>query len=139
MAASPRLARLLVLVLPFLAAATAALPPPDNWLSFRLVPTGNVVIASSLRVRWTAVTGGPISASPTIAGSTLYIGNNRGILDAIDVRTGRFLWTHHLDNALMSAPLLYRGFVIVGEGDQISGGSAPNRGRPNIRAMRRHG
>ena len=112
-------------------AATAFLPAatPDrsgDWVAFRMAPSNNAVIDGELRASWRVVTSGPISASPTLGGSTLYIGNNRGDLSAIDVRTGNVVWTRHLANALMSAPLLYRGKVIVGEGDEQSSGSAPD-------------
>jgi outer membrane protein assembly factor BamB len=105
---------------------TGAAPDlPGNWLAFRLAPSNNAVVDGPLRARWTLVSGAPISASPSLRGSTLYIGNNRGNLDAIDVRSGRIVWTRHLSNALMSAPLLYDNTVIVGEGDEQSTGSAP--------------
>jgi outer membrane protein assembly factor BamB len=97
-----------------------------NWLTFRMGPTNNAVLENpALHVTWKAVTGGPISASPTTDGDTLYIGNNTGYLNAIDLRTGQVLWTRHLPNALMSAPLLYKGLVIVGVGDELSTGSSP--------------
>jgi outer membrane protein assembly factor BamB len=110
-----------------LAAATAevVLARAGNWTQFRMVSTGNAVIPGSLSTTWRVTTGGPISSSPTLIGTTLYIGNNVGNLDAIDVRDGRVLWTYHARNALMSAPLLYNGLVIVGEGDEISTGAAP--------------
>jgi outer membrane protein assembly factor BamB len=120
------LARLLCLTI--VAETMVAGAPIDNrdWIAFRMSPTNNAVIEGENEVRWTTVTGASISASPTLGGSTLYIGNNGGNLNALDVRTGHVLWTRHLSNALMSAPLLYHGLVIVGEGDEQSSGSAPN-------------
>jgi outer membrane protein assembly factor BamB len=110
------------------AGTMVAAAPAENrdWVAFRMSPTNNAVVEGDNEVRWTVVTGAPISASPTLGGSTLYIGNNGGNLNALDVRTGQVLWRRHLSNCLMSAPLLYRGLVIVGEGDEQSSGSAPN-------------
>jgi outer membrane protein assembly factor BamB len=48
----------------------------------------------------------------------VYIGTNAGTLYAIRATDGRISWKHHAGNALMSAPLLYRGLVIVGEGNE---------------------
>lgn len=108
------------------AIARATQAPPEPWTQFRLDGTHNVVLAGSLSTSWTAVTGGAISSSPAVSGSTLYIGNNKGYLSALDLQTGQTIWTKHLSNALMSQPLLYDGLVIVGEGDEQSQGSAPN-------------
>jgi outer membrane protein assembly factor BamB len=122
----PRLAKVLLpLAAAIFLAGAATTTASQDWVAFRMAPTNNVVIDGPLRSQWKVVTGGPISASPSVGGSTLYIGNNRGILDAIDIRTGDVVWSRHLSNALMSAPLLYKGLVIVGEGDEQSMGSAP--------------
>jgi outer membrane protein assembly factor BamB len=97
-----------------------------NWLTFRMGPTNNAVVADPpLQVTWKTVTGGAISSSPTTDGTLLYVGNNTGYLNAIDLQTGNVVWTRHLPNALMSAPLLYNGLVIVGVGDELSTGSSP--------------
>lgn len=129
----PRIARLAWLAIPAVAcsaavAVAASLPAAQsaNWVAFRINPANNAVVDSDLHARWRVVTGAPISSSPTLSGTTLYIGNNHGDLNAIDVRTGAIVWKRHLANALMSAPLLHDGLVIVGEGDEQSMGSAPS-------------
>lgn len=97
-----------------------------NWLTFRTGPTNNAVVPDPpLKATWKTVTGGPISASPTTDGTLLFVGNNTGYLNAIDLRTGNVVWTRHLRNAVMGAPLLYNGLVFVGIGDESSNGSAP--------------
>lgn len=115
-----------------LRAIAAAFPMPGDWTQFRYDPSSNVAIDGSLQASWKVVTGGPISSSPTVEGSTLYDGNNRGWLYAIDTSDGHVLWKYHARNALMSEPLFYHGEVIVGEGDAISTGSAPHRVRVGI-------
>jgi outer membrane protein assembly factor BamB len=81
------------------------------------------VIRSHLKVQWQTSTDGRISASPTFAHGIVYVGTNAGTLYAIRVRDGRVVWKHHVANALMSAPLLYHGMAIVGEGNE----DTPNR------------
>lgn len=99
-----------------------------NWVTFRQGPTNNAVVSDPpLQATWKQVTGGPISASPTTDGTLLYIGNNTGYLNAIDLQNGNVVWTKHLRNAVMSAPLLYDGLVFVGIGDESSNGSEPGK------------
>jgi outer membrane protein assembly factor BamB len=109
-----------------LAMRAAADPLPGNWTTFRLNPSNNVVLDGTLDATWEAVTGGGISSSPTVSGNTLFIDNNAGFLNAIDLHSGRLLWRFHAANKLMSAPLLYDGLVIVGEGDETSASPVHN-------------
>lgn len=108
-------------------AATAAVNAPADWTQFRLQNSGNVAIAGTLRASWEKHTGGAFSSSPTLAGGILYIGDNKGLLSAIDPQTGRTLWTYRAANPIMSAPIVYGTAVIVGEGDENSPqGSSPS-------------
>lgn len=108
-------------------AATVALSTPTDWTQFRLEDSNNVALAGSLDTSWKKTTGGAFSSSPTLAGGILYAGNNKGLLSAIDPQTGRTLWTYRAANPIMSAPIVYRDAVIVGEGDENSPqGSSPS-------------
>lgn len=107
------------LAAPLLALAT-------GWTQFRLGPANNAVVAGWMETTWRIETGGQISASPTVVDGTLYVGNNNGQLYAIDAQSGRVLWTVKVPNPLMSAPLVYRDLVIVGEGDPTSRTSTPS-------------
>ena len=93
---------------------------PHEWTRFRLTPQNNVVIPGPARPRWTVETGAQISASPAIVDHRLFLGNNAGLLVALDVQSGRQLWSYQATSALMSNPLVYHGLVIVGEGNEIS-------------------
>ena len=88
-----------------------------HWTQFRAHASNNAVIGGNLKVQWEVVTDGRISASPTYAHGMVFIGTNAGTLYAIHASTGQIAWKHHVANALMSAPLLYRGLVIAGEGN----------------------
>jgi eukaryotic-like serine/threonine-protein kinase len=96
------------------------------WTQFRIGPDNNAVVDGTLETTWRTETGGQISASPTIIGDTLYIGNNNGWLYALDAATGQTRWKAHVTNPLMSAPLVYGDVVIVGEGDPTSRTSSPS-------------
>ncbi|HEX8828461.1 MAG TPA: PQQ-binding-like beta-propeller repeat protein, partial [Xanthobacteraceae bacterium] len=99
---------------------------PASWTQFRNGPDNNVVLGGDLETTWRIETGGQISSSPTVGDGTLYIGNNNGQLYAVDPTNGHVRWTAKVINPLMSAPLIYNGSVIVGEGDPTSQGSSPS-------------
>jgi outer membrane protein assembly factor BamB len=108
-------------------AATVTLATPDQWTQFRLQNSNNVAVSGTLQTSWHRATGGAFSSSPVIAGGVLYIGDNKGLLSALDPRTGRVIWTYRAANPLMSAPIVYGSTVIVGEGDENSpNGSSPS-------------
>jgi outer membrane protein assembly factor BamB len=88
-----------------------------GWTQFRMNSGHDATLPGTLRASWRVETHGAFSSSPTIAGSTLYIGNNSGALYALDVRNGRVLWMYRAASALMSNPLVWHGLVILGEGD----------------------
>jgi outer membrane protein assembly factor BamB len=108
----------------FLAVTMAIVAPA--WTQFRMGPQNNPVVGGRLETAWRVETGAQISASPSVANGTLYVGNNDGSLYAIDVASGQVLWKAHVPNPLMSDPLVYGDVVIVGEGDPTSRTSSPS-------------
>lgn len=111
----------------FAVASTPDVVSPPEWTQFRLQGSNNAVLPGTLETSWHIATGGAFSSSPTIAGGTLYIGNNSGTLFAINPATGRIKWTYKVSNPLMSAPIVYGDLVIVGEGNENS----PNGASPS--------
>ncbi|HLI97596.1 MAG TPA: PQQ-binding-like beta-propeller repeat protein [Candidatus Baltobacteraceae bacterium] len=108
-------------------AATLPVNAPAQWTQFRLQDGNNVALAGNLQASWTKKTGGPFSSSPTLSGGVLYVGNNNGVVSAIDPQSGKTLWSYHASNPIMSAPIVYGNAVIVGEGDENSPqGSSPS-------------
>jgi outer membrane protein assembly factor BamB len=100
--------------------AAGTLRSPHSWTQFRLNADNDAAIPGTLQVSWHIRTNGAFSSSPALVGTTLYIGNNAGTLYAIDVLTGRVLWTYHVHNPIMSAPIVYGDAVIVAEGNENS-------------------
>jgi outer membrane protein assembly factor BamB len=99
--------------------ARAAAAAGQSWTEFRMNGPNNPAIRGNLRAAWRVATDGSFSSSPTLAGSTLLIGNNAGTLYAIDVRNGHVLWTYRAHAPIMSNPVLWHGLAIVGEGDAM--------------------
>ena len=111
----------------FVGAESPPVRAPEQWTQFRLEGGNNVALDGSLSTSWKIVTGGGFSSSPTVADGVLYADDNQGLLSAVDVQTGKTLWRYRAGNSLMSAPLIYKGLVIVGEGDENSPqGSSPS-------------
>lgn len=94
-----------------------------GWTQFRGNPSNNAVIRGTLSVQWEVVTDGRISASPTFNAGTVFLGTNAGTLYAIRAASGQVRWKQHVARALMSAPLLYDGLVVVGEGNAATPGA----------------
>ena len=107
----------LALLLALMLAVSSLLDAPAEWTQFRLNAASNAVIPGTLSVRWTRMFRGGFSSSPTLAGGSLFVADNAGELAALDPVTGRTRWLFRAFNPLMSAPLVYRGLVIVGEGN----------------------
>lgn len=108
-------------------AQTVAVNSPNDWTQFRLQNSNNVAMTGTLETSWQIVTGGPFSSSPTLAGGVLYIGDNMGVVTAVDPKTGHTIWRYQASNPIMSAPIVYGSAVIVGEGDENSPqGSSPS-------------
>jgi polyvinyl alcohol dehydrogenase (cytochrome) len=88
-----------------------------------LINTSNV---KNLKVKWTFVTGGDVSATPTVSGNVVYVPDWAGNLFAIDKNTGAKIWQHKIaeyDGVTGSlsrvSPLVLSNEVVVG--DTISG------------------
>ena len=92
---------------------------PAAWTAFRWRGTLNAVLMpqASLAVSWTRYVGGAFSSSPTIAHGRLFVASNSGVVAALDLATGALGWSHKFSGPIMTAPLDWRGTVIVGEGD----------------------
>jgi eukaryotic-like serine/threonine-protein kinase len=64
------------------------------------------------RVAWTAATGAPIDALPSIWATTLYVATTSGSLLALDASSGSMLWEVPIVG-LPYSPAVTRGFVVV--------------------------
>lgn len=74
--------------------------------------------ASNGEIKWSFLTGGNVSASPTIWNGTVYFGSSDGKLYALDANTGSQKW-HYQTGAMInqSGPALVNGVIYVGSRD----------------------
>lgn len=94
--------------------------PVSSWTQFRHNVGNNDVVRGTLSTSWQVRTSGSFSSSPSVVDGIVYIGNNKGVLYAIDAASGRVRWTYRAKAPLMTNPLVIDGRVIIGEGNQIS-------------------
>ncbi|MDQ6696751.1 MAG: PQQ-binding-like beta-propeller repeat protein, partial [Actinomycetota bacterium] len=119
------------------AAAPAAAPPAQDWPTFlqsstrtaaTTDPNLTVANATALRPKWAAATGGPIATSPTIVGTTAYVGSWDGFEYAFDTGTGALKWKQNLGQTVApncnpptigvtSSATVSNGVLYVGGGD----------------------
>jgi polyvinyl alcohol dehydrogenase (cytochrome) len=78
--------------------------------------------AGSLAVQWTLTTGGDVSATPTVAGNTVYVPDWAGNLYALQRNTGQLQWSvqvPQLDGVpgavSRSSPAVHGNDVIIGD------------------------
>lgn len=111
-----------------IAATIAAAPAASaDWPNARLNPQNNALVgfASRAAPQWTFNVNGSVASSPSVRGTMLYIGTEQGTLYALDVRTGKVLWHHHVANDLNAVPIVSGNVVIAGEGNRDAVTYAP--------------
>ena len=72
--------------------------------------------AGTGRIDWKR-TIGPSESSPLVADGTVYLGDWRGIVYALDARTGKTRWTFRTGGRIKGAPALSGGTLYVGAYD----------------------
>jgi polyvinyl alcohol dehydrogenase (cytochrome) len=67
----------------------------------------------------------PVRSSPAVSGSTVYFGDNRGYLYALNRYTGALRWSLHVDShpsaQITGSPLIANGMVYIGVSSAESG------------------
>jgi polyvinyl alcohol dehydrogenase (cytochrome) len=99
------LAVVLVWAVPTTQPADAA-PPPGRWVTgghdhenTRANPAERILSRSSVRrlgVRWTAPTGGDVSATPAVVGNAVYFPDWGGYFHKLNARTGAEIWSRSI-------------------------------------------
>ncbi len=89
------------------------------------------VDAKTGREVWRVPMPSSVWSSPSIAGSTLYVGDTGGEAHALDARTGRTLWTFDTGGGIFGAPVPVDGAVLVTSSDgnlySLGAGGGPVR------------
>ena len=87
--------------------------------------------AANLAVQWQFTTGGDVSATPAVDGSTVYVPDWAGNLYAIDQKTGTQVWSHKISDytgiagdTSRATPALVGSYLIFGDQGGYHGGGA---------------
>ena len=91
---------------------------PGDWPGSRGGPslTGVAVgsLSDKLTLKWRVKTGSAIKSSPAIAGGVVFIGSGDDKVYAIELASGKPIWTHKAGGSVDSGPLVHDGRVYVG-------------------------
>jgi outer membrane protein assembly factor BamB len=104
-------------------AAPAAAASAGDWSAFHrggeLRGEAAPVGPPPMNVRWTYYTDesdpAGIEGGAAIVGDTVYVGDNRGKLHAVDLATGKRKWAYNSDNGFSTVPLVLNGRVYAGD------------------------
>ncbi len=117
------------------ASPAAEASAPDDWpvyganLAGTRVASDSIITAANvagLGHVWSVDAGGAVNATPVIAGGTVYVGSYSGTLLALDLVTGRTLWTYatgaavpepnlNVDLGILGSAAVAGGTVYVGD------------------------
>ncbi|HKH47521.1 MAG TPA: PQQ-binding-like beta-propeller repeat protein [Thermoanaerobaculia bacterium] len=93
------------------------------------------VDAKSGRELWRVPMPASVWSSPSIAGSTLYVGDTGGSVHALDARTGKTLWRFETGRGVFGAPVPLDGAVLVTSSDGNLYAIGAGQGGPVRRAV----
>lgn len=110
---------------PSVAPATlpAATLPAAGWPAANggggLTNTADPIAPPPYRVRWAyltnAVDRAGVEAGPSLAGDRVYVADARGTVHALDLNTGKALWTYTADDGFETTPLYSAGMLFLGD------------------------
>lgn len=68
-------------------------------------------------LRWSFKAGKPIKAGAAIAGGKVFVGDDAGIIHALNLADGEELWTFKTEGPVEATPLVLDGIVFIGSSD----------------------
>lgn len=87
-----------------------------SWPMYQANTTHNAVARTAEVLPWTYDSGSRINGGLSIAGDKLLLDTFAGDIIALRLTDGKALWISHVDNIVMSTPIVTDGMVIVGSG-----------------------
>lgn len=87
-----------------------------EWTQYQSAPNHNAVFQGSLDAKWQYSATGRVNGGLAFVDGVIYFGTFEHDVIALDAAQGRQLWSTHLQNVVMSTPVVVGGLVIVGTG-----------------------
>ncbi len=69
------------------------------------------------KLAWTTNVGKPVKASAAIAGGKVFLGDDIGIIHALDLGSGKEAWNFKTEGAIEATPLVFGSLVYLGSSD----------------------
>ncbi len=102
------------LLLPALAAA-------GDWPMHRGNPqlqgVSDLPAPAAAKLAWTFHAGKPVKSAAAIVGGQVFLGDDAGIVHALDLSTGKESWTFKTESSIEATPLVLNGVVYIGSSD----------------------
>lgn len=96
-------------------------PAKADWIMHRGGPQLQGVAAmpapAEPKVAWTFSAGKPIKSGAAIAGGRVFIGDDAGVVHALELATGKEIWTFKTEGAIEATPLVLNDVVYIGSSD----------------------
>ncbi len=77
----------------------------------------DIVAPAKAELAWTFTAGKPIKGAAAIARGRVFVGDDAGILHAVDLASGKEQWSFKTESAIEATPLVLDGTVFVGSSD----------------------
>lgn len=77
----------------------------------------DVAAPAKAELAWTFTAGKPIKGAAAIAHGRVFVGDDAGILHAVDLASGKEKWSFKTESAIEATPLILDGTVFVGSSD----------------------
>lgn len=65
------------------------------------------------RFLWKFESNGPIASQPTVDGERVYFGNNKGMVYALNLASGKEIWNRYLGSEILAGPTLSGGILTI--------------------------
>jgi outer membrane protein assembly factor BamB len=92
--------------------------PDGNWPQFHYdqAQAGFVAgeLPDKLSLAWRFKAGSAVKSSPAIVNNIVYIGSSDKHIYAIDIKTGKQVWSRLLDNEIEASPTVIENMVFIG-------------------------
>ncbi len=100
----------------------SALPGREDWAMAYRDPghsgASDGEVGHDPAIRWKIDLGARLFGAPAVVDGRVYIGTGDGRLLAIDSTSGRTLWEHRTDGAILSSPAVAGGLLFFGTADR---------------------
>ncbi len=94
---------------------------PEDWTTYQGTnqrrPFTRVAIPGDIDMAWQVESSTALPTAPVVAGHTVFVGDRKGVVQAIDARNGEPTWKAFTGGAVYFAPVVAQKRVFVGSAD----------------------